>query len=186
MTTDDLMSRDPVTPAHGMPAQTGSGRPDWLDADPADPFAYREQPAWATEPTSVHQPLPAVQPPDPDPAADLPQAGIDPLRESLARLRAAGTETGTFFRETISGMADIRAAYTAAAADHAAGLPLPAAQPPGEVAAGDPRPAAPVPAVLPPPASLTVGRHRREEPPPPPPRRFRGMAAVLPWNWRRR
>lgn len=210
MTTDELMSRDPATPPHGTPAypaddapglfayawtdagpRTGAPqRPDWIDApDPTDPFAYRDLPAWATEPTSVHQPCP--QPSD-VPEAHDPQDVPDPpdvdppYRDALARLRDAGPPGATLVRQ--QGWAAGQA-YAAAVADHAAGLPLPAATAvrpphPAAVLPPDAEPVAqPSPASVDP--SVLVGRHRSGEPPSRR-TRFRGIAAVLPWNWRRR
>lgn len=217
--TDDLVSCDPVTPPQGVPAhepphdaprlfsyawmnagpQTAASRPGWIDTpDPTDPFAYRDLPDWATEPTSVHR-LHDCGVPDPTPAADV--AGRPevpdraesgpPFRDALTRLRDAGPGADAVAREAGTGWAAADA-YAAAAADHAAGLPLPAvtAVRPPSPAAVLPSDAPPVPAAGPPPPpvadpSRLVGRHRVGEPPSRKPR-FRGIAAVLPWNWRRR
>lgn len=183
MTTDDVMSCDPPVPPPDAP-----GLPDWITApEPTDPFALRDLPAWATQPTSLHQPCTDRVVDDPPPSETGVLRDMEPFREAVAKLRAAGPNGGVFTRETPTGWGttDMFGAYAAAAADHAAGVPLPAVQPPAQFAAVPPSRHAAAQPPTPPAADRSglIGRHRSGEPPS---RRARGVAAVLPWNWFRR
>lgn len=162
-------SLPPVT-ADPVPAPTGAPQ-HW--GPPADVNPDAGPVGWATSPTAMQPWYTPRAEADPDPpAADR----LDTVRRPTGDLRREGLMDSVFGPVQKGG-----------------GTPDPAPQPPGVDATA-------AAAVLPPPQEARpgrrVGRHRRDDPPdllPPPaavpaPRRgrFRGVAAVLPWNWRRR